>query len=76
MAKTGRVPVLCFEDLRINVSVFDSAGRKFDNFSTLDISWDNSDSELGNLELDKGVVLPENPPVESTNYRYFLFVML
>ena len=71
IAKTGRISVLCFEDLKINVSVFDSVGRRFDNFSTLDISWDNSDLEMGELEQDKGMVLPELPLEGATNYRPF-----
>ena len=71
IAKTNRVASLCDQDLRIEVSVLDSAGRKFDNFSTVDISWDNSDLTLGELELDKGMVLPDHPTVETTNYLPF-----
>ena len=71
IAKTNRVASLCDQDLRIEVSVLDSAGRKFDNFSTVDISWDNSDLTLGELELEKGMVLPDHPTIEATNYLPF-----
>lgn len=38
MARTStRVAALASDDLKIVVSVFDSAGRKFDNISTFDI---------------------------------------
>ncbi len=66
LAKTGRVSVLCYEELPINVTVFDSEGRKFDNFSNLDISWTISDDGLGTLAKDKGVILPSQ---EDTNER-------
>ena len=59
MAKTGRIAALCYEDLRINVSIFDAAGRKFDNYSSLDITWQNSDETLGDLQIEKGTLYGE-----------------
>ncbi len=60
-AKTGRVPALSNEDLPIQVAVYDSKGRKFDNFSADALTW--SLSERNNdgggagarLKLDKGI---------------------
>lgn len=41
MAKTmGRMAALASDNLPIAVSVFDSAGQKFDNISTFDIRYD------------------------------------
>ena len=59
MARTGRIAALCYEDLRINVSIFDAAGRKFDNYSSLDITWQNSDESLGDLQIEKGTLYGE-----------------
>ena len=61
MAKNGRVAALCYEDLLINVSVFDSNGQKFDNYSSLDISWSNSNEDLAELKQEKGVLYSEEP---------------
>lgn len=70
MAKTGRVAALCYEDLRINVTVFDSLGRKFDNFTTLEISWEHSDETLGELQVNLGTV-PPTLNSEIQFYRHF-----
>ena len=68
IAKSGKISVLCYEDLIINVAVFDNVGRKLDNYSSLDISWDNSDEILGALQQEKGVIYPE---VSETFYKPF-----
>ena len=70
MAKSGRIAALCYDDLRINVSVFDAAGRKFDNYSSLDITWDNSDGTLGELQVEKGTLYLEK--TGKTFYRDFM----
>jgi len=50
MAKTvSRVSALAYENLPILVSVYDASGQKFDNFSTFDIMWSSSSSELVRL---------------------------
>ncbi len=60
IARTGRISALCYEDLKINVSVFDSMGRKMDNYSSSDISWSNSDEAISELKQEKGVIFDEN----------------
>ena len=59
MAKSGRIAAQCYEDLPVRVLVYDIAGKKFDNISTLDLSWEISDKELGTLSSHKGVIFPE-----------------
>lgn len=60
MARTGRVAALCYEDLSVDVTVYDSARRKFDNISTLDINWEVSNTNLATLRNKKGVLVPDN----------------
>ena len=56
MAKTmGRVSALAYDNLPIAVSVFDSAGQKFDNISTFDIRYDNH--LLIKMEIDVPVIV-------------------
>ncbi|KAK3103291.1 hypothetical protein FSP39_018237 [Pinctada imbricata] len=43
------VPIHCNRDLDILVFVTDSFGKKFDNFSSLDIDWSVSDQSYGSL---------------------------
>ena len=62
-ARTGRVPVLSYEDLSIRVKVFDAQGRKFDNVSSAALSWNLDDGSNGDgtgarLAMDKGVMYP------------------
>lgn len=53
MAKTmSRVPALSYENFPVLVSVYDASGQKFDNFSTFDIAWSVSSSELVTLFLN------------------------
>lgn len=63
LAKTGRVSALCYEDLRINVSVFDEHDYKFDNYSSLDISWAISDDTFGQLQQESGVIYSNSDKV-------------
>lgn len=39
------------------VTVTDSLGRKFDNFSSLIIDWTVSDSSIGALQVDRAGVI-------------------
>lgn len=45
-----QIPVHCQRNLDILVTVTDSLGRKFDNFSSLDFQWMVSDRSLATLE--------------------------
>ena len=62
LAKTGRIAALCYEDLKINLAVFDSLGRKLDNYSSADISWQNSDTSLTEIQQEIGVIFPDPKP--------------
>ena len=62
LAKTGRIAALCYEDLKINLAVFDSLGRKLDNYSSADISWQNSDTTLTEIQQEVGVIFPDPKP--------------
>ena len=62
LAKTGRIAALCYEDLKINLAVFDSLGRKLDNYSSADISWQNSDTTLTEIQQEIGVIFPDPKP--------------
>ncbi|XP_060082895.1 nuclear pore membrane glycoprotein 210-like [Ylistrum balloti] len=53
---TQSVPVHCSRDLDILVTVTDSAGNKFDNFSSLEFEWTHTDHSLGSLALETGLM--------------------
>lgn len=57
LADTGRIAALCYEDLKVNLAVYDSLGRKLDNYSSLDISWQNSDEALTEIQQEIGKLL-------------------
>jgi len=58
-AKTGRVAALAYKNLEIVVNVYDEKGRKFDNISSLPLSWQVSNKDHGSLKLNKGVEYPK-----------------
>ena len=43
------MPVHCEKDLRLQVALTDSSGRRFDNFSSLHLEWSVSNSVLAAL---------------------------
>lgn len=49
----------CNRDLEIMVVVTDAAGRKFDNIASLEFEWDNSDTRLGSLAVNAGVMVDQ-----------------
>ena len=54
VANTGRIAALCYKNLKIDLAVFDSLGRKLDNYSSVDISWQNSDDTLSEIQQEIG----------------------
>lgn len=64
-------PVHCWKDLDILVTVTDSSGRRFDNFSSLSLSWGISPSSLARLTYAKELrsdveVLPDGRKLVSS----------
>ena len=60
----------CQRDLDILVTVTDSLGRKFDNFSSLDFHWSVSDQSLAILESseDSSLQISSTSSKEGFNY--------
>ena len=48
-----QIPVPNYRDLEVTLTVTDSNGRKFDNFSSLAIGWDVSDLSIAQLDSDR-----------------------
>ena len=47
------MPIHCKKDLDILVTITDSSGRKFDNFSSLVIDWSVSSPQLADLKYNR-----------------------
>ncbi|XP_022313260.2 nuclear pore membrane glycoprotein 210-like [Crassostrea virginica] len=68
------IPVHCQRELDILVTVTDSLGRKFDNFSSLDFHWSVSDQSLAILESseDSSLQISSTSSKEGFNYiKYY-----
>ncbi|XP_062607902.1 nuclear pore membrane glycoprotein 210-like [Saccostrea cucullata] len=68
------IPVHCQRDLDILVTVTDSLGRKFDNFSSLDFQWSVSDQSLATLDnsADSSIQISTMSSKEGFNYvKYY-----
>lgn len=51
-----QIPVHCQKGADLLVSVYDSKGRKFDNFSSLAVDWKISDTSLLALDTPPDVI--------------------
>ena len=52
-----QVPVHNYRSLQIQVTVTDGLGRKFDNFSSLALTWSLSDDKLASFSDNKQVTI-------------------
>ncbi|XP_048780768.2 nuclear pore membrane glycoprotein 210-like isoform X2 [Ostrea edulis] len=72
------IPIHCQRDLDIVVTVTDSLGRKFDNFSSLDFHWSVSDQSLATLDdsIDSSIQISTMSSKEGFNYIKYYRVLL
>lgn len=52
-----QVPVSNYRNPELDVAAFDQQGRKFDNFSSLSVTWETSRAALASLESSQPMEL-------------------
>ena len=51
------------------MTVLDAQGRKFDNVSSLAFDWSLSDSKVGNLQVERGVIYHQREDPKNLGYK-------